>query len=89
LLRLPRVGIDQQFFEVGGSSLLLGQVLQAAEARLGIKLEIIDLIKHSTIRSLANHIRALKEKRAAGDRSAMGKTVRARGGLAAALGLRK
>lgn len=87
LLNLPRVGVDQQFFEVGGSSLLLGQVLQAIEARLGVKLEIIDLIKHSTIRSLAQHIRALQQ-RSAGTRAAAAKP-RARGGLAAALGLRK
>lgn len=89
LLRLPRVGIDQQFFEVGGSSLLLGQVLQAIETRLGVKLEIIDLIKLSTIRSLAHHIRELKQKNALGERGAAAKSLRLRGGLAAALGLRK
>lgn len=89
LLHLPRVGIDQPFFEVGGSSLLLGQVLQAIEARLGVKLEIIDLIKHSTIRGLTQHIDGLLQENASGARAEAVSSRRARGGLAAALGLRK
>ena len=88
LLHLPRVGIDVQFFEVGGSSLLLGQVLQAIETGLGVKLEIIDLIKHPTIRSLAQHVRAMKQNNTPGGRGAAAKPFRPRGVLAA-LGLRK
>lgn len=89
LLHLPRVSIDRPFFEVGGSSLLLGQVLNAIEARLGVKLEIMDLIKHSTIRSLAQHVDGLKHLGNRGERAIAAKLQGTRGGIAQALGLRK
>jgi FkbH-like protein len=56
ILRLDRVGRDDNFFEAGGTSLLLVQVNSDLTERLGIDIAITDLFQYPTVRSLATHL---------------------------------
>ena len=49
-------GVDHNFFDVGGHSLLLVEVQHAIHARLGRKLTINDLFRLSSIRLLAQYL---------------------------------
>lgn len=53
VLRHP-VGADQNFFEVGGDSLLLLEVHAELESRLGRQIELLDLLQYPTISALAS-----------------------------------
>lgn len=60
VLNLEQVGIDHNFFEIGGNSLLITQVYNKLKSALPEQVEnqisIIDLFQYSTIRSLAQHL---------------------------------
>ncbi|HYG65036.1 MAG TPA: non-ribosomal peptide synthetase [Thermoanaerobaculia bacterium] len=56
VLRLPRVGVREQFFEVGGSSLLLPRLQGLLEKALGRELAMMDLFRYPTIEELARHL---------------------------------
>ncbi|WP_249998247.1 type I polyketide synthase [Actinoplanes sp. M2I2] len=56
VLRVPRVGVDDDFFEIGGHSLQATRVITRLGSALGPDippLTIMDLFDHSTIRELA------------------------------------
>ncbi|MCU0287788.1 MAG: non-ribosomal peptide synthetase, partial [Acidobacteria bacterium] len=55
-LHLEEVGIDDNFFDLGGHSLLLTQVHNRLSEMFTKELTIIDLFRYSTIRSLAKYI---------------------------------
>ena len=48
------IDVDQNFFDLGGHSLLLMEVHQVLKNKFSKKIEVIDLFKFTTIRSLAN-----------------------------------
>jgi amino acid adenylation domain-containing protein len=54
-LGLPRVGIDDNFFGLGGDSMRTLQVVSLAEER-GISIELMDLYSFQTVRELAAHL---------------------------------
>lgn len=60
VLNLEKVGIDRNFFEIGGNSLLITQVYtklkNALSKEIEIYISIVDLFKYPTIRSLAKHL---------------------------------
>jgi amino acid adenylation domain-containing protein len=57
LLKIDRVGIDDNFFDLGGTSISILQVAAAIEQKLGIvNLPIVKLFQHPTISSLAKHL---------------------------------
>jgi amino acid adenylation domain-containing protein len=56
VLRRDTVGIDDNFFEVGGHSLSLVRVHAELEAELGRPLPITDLFRLPTVRALAAHL---------------------------------
>ncbi|WP_036486315.1 non-ribosomal peptide synthetase [Myxosarcina sp. GI1] len=59
VLDLEQVGIDHNFFEIGGNSLLITQVYSKLKNQSGDNLEtfsIVDLFKYPTIRSLAQYL---------------------------------
>ncbi|MCP4661793.1 MAG: amino acid adenylation domain-containing protein [bacterium] len=56
VLGLEEVGITDNFFDLGGHSLLLAKVRGELQQRFEWELPIVDLFKHSTIRSLARHL---------------------------------
>ena len=55
-LGAPRVGLDDNFFDLGGHSLLTVHVLAQLRERLGRSVPITDLFQYTTVRSLANHL---------------------------------
>lgn len=56
VLGVDRVGIDDNFFGLGGDSLLLAQVHDKISDLLSIEISIVDLFEYPTIRSLVNYL---------------------------------
>jgi len=61
VLHRDLVGIDDNFFDLGGHSLLMVQVQSRLSAALERDLSILDLFTYPTIRTLANHLEAAAE----------------------------
>lgn len=55
-LRVAQPGIDQNFFDIGGHSLLLLRVHSRLERELGRELAVVGLFRYPTIRSLARFL---------------------------------
>jgi amino acid adenylation domain-containing protein/non-ribosomal peptide synthase protein (TIGR01720 family) len=62
VLRAPDVGIDEDFFEAGGHSLLALQTVSRLRARFGLPVRLGDLYQTRTIRSLSVLIEKSTEK---------------------------
>ncbi len=56
VLHVDPVGIDDNFFDLGGHSLALAQVHSRLRSRLTRDVPIVDLFRHSTVRALARHL---------------------------------
>lgn len=56
ILQLERVGIHDNFFNLGGHSLLLGKMQFQLQERFGQEISVIDLFKYPTIHRLANYL---------------------------------
>jgi pyochelin synthetase len=59
VLNLEKIGVNDNFFEVGGNSLLITKIYSQLKNILPNKLEqisLVDLFKYSTISSLAKHV---------------------------------
>ena len=55
-LKVDRIGIHDNFFEVGGNSLLVMQLHSTLQDRLRCELEVADLFRFPTVDSLAAHL---------------------------------
>ncbi len=55
-LHLDRLGVDDNFFEAGGNSLLMAQMLVRVREVFHRDLAIIELFRHPTVRSLARFL---------------------------------
>jgi len=56
VLRLEKVSCDQNFFDIGGHSLLVIQVSNHLRDTLGLNVPVVELFKYPTIKSLAKHL---------------------------------
>jgi aspartate racemase len=56
ILKLTEVGLDQNFFDLGGDSLLLVVVHSNLQKTLQMQIPLTDLFEFSTIRKLAQHL---------------------------------
>ena len=56
VLKVEQVGRQDNFFDLGGHSLLLARVQSRLRNQLGVDLPIVDLFKYTTVSSLANAI---------------------------------
>jgi mycobactin peptide synthetase MbtE len=56
VLGVPEVGIDDNFFDAGGNSLLLVRVRYSLEQSLGRPVAVVELFRHPTIRALATFL---------------------------------
>ncbi|MFJ2995362.1 amino acid adenylation domain-containing protein [Pandoraea sp. NPDC087047] len=56
VLHLERVGQHDNFFDIGGHSLLLIRVHRLLEDRLAVKVSLMDLFQYPTIGALARHL---------------------------------
>ncbi|WP_164018517.1 non-ribosomal peptide synthetase [Pyxidicoccus trucidator] len=55
-LRLERVGAEDNFFDLGGHSLLLAQVQYLLKSRLGHDMPMVKLFEFPTVRALAGYL---------------------------------
>jgi amino acid adenylation domain-containing protein len=62
LLKRPRVGVDENFFDSGGNSLLLIQAHTAITQRFGKQVAIVDLFRYPTLEKLAQFLREAEPK---------------------------
>lgn len=63
ILNKTEIGLDQNFFDIGGHSLLLSEVLFDLQKKFPGQIEIVDLFRFPTIRSLGEYLRGhSKEK---------------------------
>jgi amino acid adenylation domain-containing protein/non-ribosomal peptide synthase protein (TIGR01720 family) len=53
---LERIGIEENFFDLGGHSLLLVQMHERLQATLKAEFPVVALFEHPTVRSLARHL---------------------------------
>ncbi|MFH9176777.1 amino acid adenylation domain-containing protein [Streptomyces albogriseolus] len=58
VLGRDRVGRDDNFFDLGGNSLLLVTAQTAVNRAFGSELSVVDLFAHPTVRDLARHLSA-------------------------------
>jgi amino acid adenylation domain-containing protein len=56
ILKVPKVGLDENFFDLGGDSLLLVAVHSNLQKILQTQIPLTDLFEFSTIRKLAQHL---------------------------------
>ncbi|MEU7894928.1 amino acid adenylation domain-containing protein [Nonomuraea sp. NPDC049152] len=56
VLAVDQVGAEDNFFEVGGHSLLILRVQARLMERLGREIPVVDLFRFPTVRSLARHL---------------------------------
>jgi hypothetical protein len=56
VLSLPRIGVTDNFFEIGGHSLSIAAVHARLTAQEGPRLHLVDMFKYPTIRALAAHL---------------------------------
>ncbi|RKG88709.1 amino acid adenylation domain-containing protein, partial [Corallococcus terminator] len=61
VLEVPRVGLHDGFFELGGNSLLLVQVHGRLKAALGVDVPLLTLFQHPNISALAAQLRQASE----------------------------
>ncbi|MBL1097385.1 amino acid adenylation domain-containing protein [Streptomyces coffeae] len=83
VLGADTVGIDDNFFEAGGTSLLLMRVMARINADVGASLTRVDMFMYPTVRSLARHLDGQRLGRTAPrpDPAAHRGTGRSRSGL--------
>jgi len=56
VLGRPGIGLDQNFFDLGGTSLQLMRVHSAPEEAAGRQVDVVTVFQHPTIRALAAHL---------------------------------
>lgn len=61
ILNQPKVGVESNFFNLGGHSLLVHRLINEINTSLNVQLRIRDLFERSTIASLAKHMRELDQ----------------------------
>ena len=57
------IGLDDNFFEVGGNSLLIAEVESELRPRFGTQFTITDLFEHPTVRTLAARLSGANKER--------------------------
>jgi amino acid adenylation domain-containing protein len=78
VLGLERVGLYDNFFDLGGHSLLLIQIHDRLRERFGRSLPIVDLFKHPTVGALARHLGGEPAEEAPGAETVRDRAARSR-----------
>jgi amino acid adenylation domain-containing protein len=61
-LLIERVGLDDNFFDLGGHSLLVARVRFTLREKLGRDIALVDFFTYPTVRTLAHHMEEAAEK---------------------------
>lgn len=67
VLRIPELGIDDNFFDLGGHSLLMVRTHREVEEEFQTTIPLIKLLEHPTVRALAAYIRGSVENDSSGE----------------------
>jgi natural product biosynthesis luciferase-like monooxygenase protein len=67
VLKIPELGIDDNFFDLGGHSLLMVQTHREVQEHFQVTIPLIKLLEHPTVRALAAYIRGASRNDVAGD----------------------
>lgn len=67
VLRVDPVGVEDNFFDLGGHSLLLARVRAGIAQRLGRDVAVLDLFRWPTIRSLARQLEGVADAESGAD----------------------
>jgi acyl carrier protein len=60
LLDVARVGVADDFFALGGYSLVAGKLLRTVQKRFSVELELADFYQRPTVAGLAERVRQLR-----------------------------
>ncbi|HEX8164560.1 MAG TPA: amino acid adenylation domain-containing protein [Beijerinckiaceae bacterium] len=85
-LAIADVGVDENFFDVGGNSVRLVSVHRTLETRFGQRIPIAELFRYPTIRSLADRLASRAQAPATGRGAPDHRAAEARRRLAAVKG---
>ena len=58
VLGVEKIGVDDNFFDLGASSMLLARMHEQLQERLGREIPLVEVFNHSTVRTLASHLDA-------------------------------
>jgi acyl carrier protein len=61
LLRVETVGVEDNFFDLGGHSLLLLRMVQEIQNTLDVEVALMEMFEHPTVSSLARHLSSKRE----------------------------
>jgi amino acid adenylation domain-containing protein len=61
VLKLDRVGVEDNFFDLGGNSLLSVQVAVRVKQTFGVNVSVIKLFQYPSIRSFADYLKKCRE----------------------------
>jgi len=61
LLRVETVGVEDNFFDLGGHSLLLVRMVQEIQNTLGVEVALMEMFEHPTVSSLAKHLSSKRQ----------------------------
>ncbi|NTX50273.1 non-ribosomal peptide synthase/polyketide synthase [Myxococcus sp. CA039A] len=61
VLNVPRVGLHDGFFDLGGNSLSLVQIHGKLQSALGVEFPLVELFQHQSVSALAAHLRRVAE----------------------------
>jgi SagB-type dehydrogenase family enzyme len=56
VLQLPQVGVNDNFFDLGGNSIHLVQVHSKLQTAFSTEIPLVEMFKHSTVRALAAYL---------------------------------
>ncbi|MFT7032003.1 MAG: acyl transferase domain-containing protein/acyl carrier protein [Cyclobacteriaceae bacterium] len=62
VLKLDSIDLDDDFYEVGGHSLNMTQMLNKIEKEVGVMIPMEELLDNSTVRNLAKRVEVLKDE---------------------------
>jgi amino acid adenylation domain-containing protein len=62
VLSMPSAGLNDNFFERGGTSLSAFSIVQQISARLGVEISVLKIFEHPTIATLADFLRGRKDE---------------------------
>jgi acyl carrier protein len=65
VLRVDKIGIDDNFFDLGGNSLRLATVNRQAQVVFGKEIPLVDMLALPTIRNLAEYLTRRQDKQEA------------------------
>ena len=67
VLHIPELGIDDNFFDLGGHSLLMVQAHREVQEHFEVTIPLIKLLEHPTVRAFAGYVRGTGENDSPGN----------------------